>query len=1167
MKKRVCLLFVLLIICFTSACVGAASPISSVNQTASVKSNSSSYKEYVSSSSINTSNNTTAVSSSSDSAIVSSSSNNFTTLDSNLISTNNSTSISSNSSSSKPSSSSSQIVITEQYVAEMALDSIVFNQVAEVGGEINLQKSFNYKDKNATIEYFLEQGNDVCSIVGEKMFFSSPRQDKRIKVKIRATCGFAVKEKEIYLNLPAQNNQVLYETFEIGSINSLSSAYLNGVVNTYRANSSSSLSITDYNNSKALAVNCQMPMTYGAYAGFYINTKPYTTYQVELDLSAIGVNTPDLSNSEFVHFETYLNSNMGVVANRINLYNQNGKWIDSCPKISSASIGSGRYLVYFTTDDVTDGYAYFTIKVRSGVNENLTIYVDNLQIKECRLEVKENFEHVNTKNQEFVGRIHSKTLNASLQSVSYDNSNALLASVASGKQGYLAFKLNVEKNRIYQTKFNCDVLGASGTTYNDGTTEGDSASVFILANSKDLTNSSSRIYFVNNKGTSVNNTTLINLINKDNDYCLRFTATQDGYVYLIIRTNKITENVRLYVDNLSFSDITKELYNHNTMGYLNGLGEPFKSSNVKDFDHEKVAELYGMLNVQSSRMWFGTDIFKNWAWNAPLDTFVIDQNVKQGYDKVLQLLEKEGVKEITAMGLYLPIVDSTTSNMDNHYVPLINTADYQVFLDKVYELWYELAKAFPQITIWEVGNESNADFLKYKEFKHMSYHERSKVTADMTYYANKGIKAANPNAMTITPGFAPVTSYYTQNTNTDGEYEVKLLNGIYSVEIFLKYMYADIVSGNHPYHNGSKYVTAYDNNPDNYFDGLAWHPYDLGTIGYANSNDPDLDHFDVNLWVNANNACYKVMCDYGDADKGVWFTEFGIRTKESHLVYSPVSQGSMYEYYVSFAGGTVYYTPNGKTSSIVKQKIPAGNYYITFYDQENYAQMQKTILTAYYDAMKSQSMSYVHAWHYFRGFGGLKDYSWNGLAGIYCALFSESTEYLNRGYYPNHKAYILQELYDGSGDLMKYSTYASVHNGDKQVGSGLTETFDNGKATDLSGNTVKYKGDIYAYSSNNNGAVSVKDGSLIMESTSNAYLGFKVNGLTQGKTYTITFEITEKTSNTAFCIFTSDVANGSWAAGTRKMPFGDKYEVAIGTLSVNGNKYSYTITADQNYDS
>ena len=196
MKKRVCLLFVLLIICFTSACVGAASPISSVNQTASVKSNSSSYKEYVSSSSINTSNNTTAVSSSSDSAIVSSSSNNFTTLDSNLISTNNSTSISSNSSSSKPSSSSSQIVITEQHVAEMALDSIVFNQVAEVGGEINLQKSFNYKDKNATIEYFLEQGNDVCSIVGEKMFFSSPRQDKRITVKIRATCGFAVKEKK-----------------------------------------------------------------------------------------------------------------------------------------------------------------------------------------------------------------------------------------------------------------------------------------------------------------------------------------------------------------------------------------------------------------------------------------------------------------------------------------------------------------------------------------------------------------------------------------------------------------------------------------------------------------------------------------------------------------------------------------------------------------------------------------------------------------------------------------------------------------------------------------------------------------------------------------------------------------------------------------------------------
>jgi len=1130
MKKRVCLLFVLLIICFTSACVGASTSSSGANYSSTENNSFSS-----------------DLTSDSSSSVINSSSNSISSI---------------------PSSSSTSEQVTDLQIAEIALESIVLNQTAEAGGELDLPRSFGFKGKNVTIEYILEQGEDVCSIVGEKMFFSNPRQDKKIKVKVRAICGLAVKEKEIYVNLLAQNNQVLYETFEMGSINSLNSAYLGGKVNAQRANSASSLSIVEYNNSKVLAVSCQMPMTYGAYAGFYINTKPYTTYQVELDLVAIGAVTQDLSNSDYVHFETYLNSNMGVVANRTNLYCQNGKWIDSCPKISSASIGNGRYLAYFTTDDVTDGYAYFTIKVRSGVGENLTLYVDNLQVKECRLEVKENFEHGIIKNYEYFGRINSKSLNANLQSVSYDNSsNALLASIASGKQGYLAFKLNVEKGEVYQTKFNCNVLGISGVSYNDGTTEGNSASVFIVANSEDLTSSSSRIYFINSKGVSVNNSTLNNLLNKNNDYCLRFTATQDGFVYLIIRTNKITENVSLYADNLSFSDITKEVYNHNTMGYLNGLGEPFKSSNVQDFDHEKVAELYGMLNVQSSRMWFGTDIFKNWAWNAPLETFVIDQSVKQGYDKVLQLLAKQGVKEITAMGLYLPIVDSTTSTMDNHYVPLINTADYQVFLDKVYELWYELAKAFPQITIWEVGNESNADFLKYKEFKHMSYYERAKVTADMMYYANKGIKTANPTAMTITPGFAPVTSYYTQNTNTDGEYEVKLLNGINSVEIFLKYMYADIVSGTQPYHNGSKYVTAYDNDPDNYFDGLAWHPYDLGTIGYANTNDPDLDHFDVNLWVNANNACYKVMCDYGDADKGVWFTEFGIRTKESHLIYSPVSQGSMYEYYVSFAGGTVYYTPDGKTSNIVKQKIPSGNYYITFYDQENYAQMQKTILTAYYNAMKSESMSYVHAWHYFRGFGGLKDYSWNGLAGIYCALFSESTEYLNRGYYPNHKAYILQELYGGSGDLMKYSTYASVHNGDKQVGTGLTENFEYGKASDLSGNTVKYKGDIYAYSSNNNGAISIENGLLVMESTSNAYLGFKVNGLSQGKTYTITFEITEKTSNTAFCIFTSDVAKGTWTASTRIKPFGDKNEVAISDLAVSGNKYSYTITADQNYDS
>ncbi len=1158
MKK--CLLFLLLLI------LSLAFACSGTEENSSSSSNSIGFSPTSSQTSSSSCLDTDTQSSLSDSSSTSSSSSNQSSLPN---SSSNSSSSSKQSSSSQSSSSSSIIENTDLYAVEQALNSIVLNQNAGAGGEYTLQREFSVNDKMVTVEYSIVQGQEFCSLVGDKMFFSNPREDKRVRVKIKATCGNTAREKEVYIDIPAINNQTLIENFDVGSVDTAGGNFAGKTITAKRANTASRLSIAEYKNSKALAVTCSGEMPYGAYAGFYFNTTPNTTYKISLDLNAVGVATADLSNSDYIYLEVYQNANMGNMLNRTTLYNASGKWLSTSQKISAFLGDNGKHELIFSSDETQNGYVYFAVRVNKLVGEDLTIYIDNLHIEKCRNDIQEDFEYGKGQESEFNGKTKIKTLTASLATVNYNGEKVLKVTNQSGRQGFFAVKLNVEKNRTYTASFNCDFLGASGTNYSAGTTEGNSASVFIVANSEDLTNANARLSYIIRDGKTTTNTVLANILNINNEYKLQFTATENGYVYLIVRTNKIAEETYLYIDNLRLADITQEVYKHNSMGYLNGLGEPLKSSNVQDFDQEKVAELYGMLNVQSSRMWFGTDIFKNWSWKAPLDSFVIDNHVKEGYDKVLQLLAKEGVKEITAMGLYLPITPSTTNEQDKdeHYVPMINSTDYQLFLDKVYELWYELANAFPQITIWEVGNESNADFLKYKDYKHMSYHERSKVTADMTYYANKAIKTANPRAMVITPGFAPVTSYYTQNTNTDGQGEINLLNGINSVEIFLKYMYADIVSGNHPYHNGSKYVTEYDSDPDNYFDGLAWHPYDLGTIGYANTNDPDLDHFDVNLWVNANNACYKVMCDYGDADKGVWFTEFGIRTKETHLVYSPVSFGSPYEYCVYFAGGTVYYSQNGKTNNAVKQKLSAGNYYITFYDEINYAQMQKTILTAYYDAMKSDSMSYVHAWHYFRGFGGLKDYSWNGLAGTYCALFSESAEYLNRGFYPNHKAFILQELYGGTGDLMKYSTYASVHAGDKQVGSGLTETFDYGKVTDLSGNVVKYKGDIYAYSSNNNGAITVENGALTMVSDKNAYLGFKVNGLTQGKTYTVTFEISQSTLNTAFCIFTSDVAKGSWSTSTRIKPFGDKDEVSIKDLTVSGNKYSYTLTADQNYDS
>ena len=161
------------------------------------------------------------------------------------------------------------------------------------------------------------------------------------------------------------------------------------------------------------------------------------------------------------------------------------------------------------------------------------------------------------------------------------------------------------------------------------------------------------------------------------------------------------------------------------------------------------------------------------------------------------------------------------------------------------------------------------------------------------------------------------------------------------------------------------------------------------------------------------------------------------------------------------------------------------------------------------------------------------DYSWNGLTVLYYGVFTEAEKYLNRGYYPTKKAYTIQEIYKGTGDLKKYSTYSSVHTGDIVISNGANEDFENGYLTGLAGNSVKYKGNFYAYSSNNNGTYDLENGILTMNSTSDSYLAFKLNGFKKDVSYTISFTISNCETNSAFIIYSSNVCDGKWDSSSR----------------------------------
>ncbi len=1074
-------------------------------------------------------------------------------------------------SSSLTSSSSLPTTIGETEAVEEVLDAFALSQTVVAGGEVTLNKQEQVLDKTVSLTYEVISGQDHCSFVEEKIFFSNPRENKEVKVKVTATCGGASKTKEITLEVQPESEDIKIETFEAGTVDSAGANYTGGQVLAKRANSATTLSIVEYKNSDALLALCAQDKPYGAYVGFYLEVEANSIYKFSLDLDAVGKSTADLSTSEYIVFEAYQNSNMGVMSNRLTLYSLKGKYLSNSQKLSSLLEGNGRYNLLLETTQ--DGFVYLAIRVTNSIQEELNLYIDNLQVQKCRTDLSENFEYGKEQGEEFKGRLQAKVQNATI-ALAEKTSKAVSANINSGIEGYLGVKLKVEKGRTYRTAFECEVVGQGGTSYNEGIYSGDSATVMVLSNTEDLTSQTARLNFYTRTENMLNNAVLPNFWIAENRYFVTFTAEENGFVYLTIRTNQINEKTTVYVDNLSIIDLTKEIYDHNGMGYLNGLGEPLKNSNVQDFEQDKVIELMQSIGVKSTRVWFGNEMFKNWSWTTPLDTYELDPYIVAGYTEIINMQYNAGIKEITGMGWFAPVTASSTSTTGNeHFVPLPQDGeDYQIFLDAIYEIWYEMAKAFPQINIWEVGNETNnVDFIRHKTYHYLSYKDMARVTTDIQYYARKGIKQANPKAIILTPGLAPVSTVYNANTSVAGENITTFNAGMESVEVFFKYMYGNIASGEFPYHNNSKYVFAYDNNPDNYFDGLAWHPYDLGTLGYANTIDPYPDSFDINLWIDANNACYKVMCDYGDADKGVWFTEFGVSTRERNLVYSPVSHGSPYEFNIYFAGGTVYYTPDGKEENIVKQRIPAGNYFVNYYDYENYKVYQENYINAYYEAMNSDQMNYLHACHYFRMFGNEIDYTWNGLSGTHSGIFFESNEDLNRGLYPNHKAYILQEIYGGEGDLMKYATYSSVHAGDKQVGSGFTETFDSGKTTNLSGNTVKYKGDMYIYSSNNNGAFLLDNGVLTVVSENDAYIAFKINGFEKGKIYTVSFEISSVVatkSTTAFCVYASDIKGGVWDSSQRIPVSGTSTSpIPLKNLTQSGNKYSFTFTSENDYDS
>lgn len=237
-------------------------------------------------------------------------------------------------------------------------------------------------------------------------------------------------------------------------------------------------------------------------------------------------------------------------------------------------------------------------------------------------------------------------------------------------------------------------------------------------------------------------------------------------------------------------------------------------------DYEKAFALMDNLGVKSIRHWMHVDWFFD-------ESFQVRQT---NVDTMKAILAEAAKYDFQLVGMnHHNINKYGFSHVNDKVSP--SSGYYAEWLENYERGWYELARLFPEITIWEIDNETNnLDFMHNAEGTGaFSLQEMADISTDLFFYGSRGVHQANPEATTVMGGFVT-----------------------WSGEGFLKAVYENIRSGN--FGEGST-------NPDDYFQALAWHPYTRG--------------FQAESFVTANQSLYDIAYGYEGKHKTVYFTELG----------------------------------------------------------------------------------------------------------------------------------------------------------------------------------------------------------------------------------------------------------------------------------------------------
>lgn len=257
-------------------------------------------------------------------------------------------------------------------------------------------------------------------------------------------------------------------------------------------------------------------------------------------------------------------------------------------------------------------------------------------------------------------------------------------------------------------------------------------------------------------------------------------------------------------------------------GYLFGMDYIAFEGVGNGIDYVKAFELMNNLGVKSIRHWMHVTWFLDQDFNVKQENVDLMKDIireAQKYDFQLIGMSHRNINKYGSEG---PRYENAKISRSSDY--------YEEWIANYERGWYELARLFPEITVWEIDNETNnIDFMMDAEGGSFSLQDMADISTDLFYYGSKGVHAANPEAVTVMGGFVT-----------------------WSGSGFLTKVYENIKSGE--FGEGST-------DPDDYFQALAWHPYT--TL------------FSAQRFVQDNQALYDIAYQYEGKHKKVYFTELG----------------------------------------------------------------------------------------------------------------------------------------------------------------------------------------------------------------------------------------------------------------------------------------------------